>query len=140
MGSVRRIPAVACVAVAVLASGCGGSSQTYSIEEAKAAFGRHGYVLETAQWPTTGSLERDGQAILAPRDDPGFFVVVTTDSEADEAWPDYERLEDDDSFVVRRANVALFADDGVSPSDRKRVLAALEALSDRDAPVLIAGD
>jgi hypothetical protein len=81
-----------------------------------------------------------GRQFWPPRDDPGSFVVVTTDSEADEAWPDYERLEDDDSFVVRRANVALFADDGVSPSDRKRVLAALEALSDRDAPVLIAGD
>jgi hypothetical protein len=146
---------VAFAVVLFLASGCGGSSQTYSVEEAKAAFARHGYVLsveeaeamlarrgyalETEGLPIAASLERDGQAILAPSDDSGFFVVVTTDAEADEVWPDYERLQDDDSFDVRRANIGLFTDDGVSPSGRQRILAAFEALPDRDAPVLIAG-
>ena len=77
--------------------------------------------------------------MLAPRGGGRFVVVVTTNSDADEAWPDFERMQDADSLHVRRANVAVFADDGVSATDRARVLAALRALPDRGAPVDVAG-
>jgi hypothetical protein len=134
----RRMSGVAVLTLVVLASGCGGDSQTYSVEETKAAFTGQDYVLESAYW-FGAAAERDGQAILAPRDGGHFVVVVTTDSDATEAWPDFERMQDADSFDVRRANVAVFADDGVSATDRARVLAALRALPDRGASVDVAG-
>jgi hypothetical protein len=129
---------VAVLTLVVLASGCGGDSQTYSVEETKAAFTEQDYVLESAYW--FGAVaERDGQAVLSPRGGGRFVVVVTTDSDADGAWPDFERMQDADSFDVRRANVAVFADDGASATDRARVLAALRALPDRGASVDVAG-
>jgi hypothetical protein len=130
---------VAALTVVVFAPSCGGSSQTYSVEETKAAFARHGYVLVTPHSFGSGSLGREPEAVLAPRNGSSFIVVVTTDSEADEAWPDFERLQDDDSFDARRANVGVFSDDGPSTRDRRRVLAALNALPDRGSPVLVAG-
>jgi hypothetical protein len=129
---------LAVLAIVLSASGCGGSSQTYSVEEASAAFARHGYVLVTPQF-AEDSPAREGEAILAPQDDAGFVVVVTTDSEADSVWPDFERMQDDDSFDARRANVAVFSDDGPSAGDRAKVLAALNGLPDRGSPVLVAG-
>jgi len=119
MRSVRRAAAVFALAVVVLASGCGGDGQTYSVDETKAAFAEHGYALEPPP-ELSGPTERDGQAVLAPRGDAAFFVVVGTDSELDELWPTYERFQDGDSFDVRRANVAVFSDEGVPPSDRDR--------------------
>jgi hypothetical protein len=44
-------------------------------------------------------------------DDP-FVVVVTTDDEAEDVWPDFERMRGVDSFDARRANVGVFSDDG----------------------------
>jgi hypothetical protein len=137
---VRRSTALLALCLAVLGAGCGGNSQTYSIDETKAAFEEHGYMLEEASELLAGAPEREGQTILRPREGPAFHVVVTTDSELDDAWPDFERLAGDDSFDARRANVGVFSDSGVVPmGDRKKVLAALEALPDRDAPVLVAG-
>jgi hypothetical protein len=142
MGSVRWSWAVAAFALVGLVSACSGDAQTYSIDETKTAFAQQGYELEEPAWYTAVAAKapkREGQAILAPRDDSSFFVVVATDSEADAAWPDYERQQTEDSFDARRANVGVFADEGVPPGDRGKVLAALEALPDRDAPVMVAG-
>jgi hypothetical protein len=135
---VRRSFAVALVVLAGI-SGCGGDSRTYSVEEAKAVFAEEGFLLEVpAEFADRIPAGEEG-SILAPRGDLRFIVVVTTDDEAEEVWPDYERLQHANSFDVRRANVGVFSDDGLPDDDRERVVAALEALPDRGLPVEVAG-
>lgn len=117
--------------------------QTYSVEEAKAAFALHGYVLVdpgSSQFPNVPEGVVIPEGYLVPRSGPSFIVVVASNSEADEAWPDYERLQDDDSFDVRRANVVVISDRAPPSRDQKRVLAALAALPDRGVPVEVAGN
>ena len=79
-------------------------------------------------------------AYLVPKSGPNFVVVVANDAEADQAWSDYERLQDADSFDARRANVVVVSDDGPPAREQKRIVAALAALPDRGSPVEIAGD
>jgi hypothetical protein len=86
-----------------------------------------------------GYAPRDDQAVLSPRESSRFFVVVGSDADADAAWPDYERMQDEDSLDARRANVVVIADHG-PPPDRRRVPAALQALPDRGDAVDVAGD
>lgn len=107
----------------------------YSVEETKEAFDRNGYVLVTPLVPQVPNLP---EGVLAPKDQV-FLVFVGTDAEADEAWPDYEGLQDENSFDVRRANVVVIADHGPPSADRERVLAALASLPDRGSAVDIAG-
>ena len=54
--------------------------------------------------------------------------------------PDYERLQDEDSFDARRATVVVISDGGLTAALRDRVKSALAALPDRDTPVVVAGD
>jgi hypothetical protein len=89
--------------------------------------------------PPVSQMPNLPEGVLTPKDHQKFFVFVGTDAEADEAWPDYERLQDENSFDVRRANVVVIADDGPPSADRERVLAALASLPDRGSPVDIAG-
>jgi len=134
---VRFLLVLLAVATVAAVSSCSGDSQTYSVEETKEAFDRHGYVLVTPSVPQVSNLP---EGVLAPKDHQVFFVFVGTDAEADEAWPDYERLQDENSFDVRRTNVVIIADDGPPSADREKVLAALASLPDRGSPVDIAGD
>jgi hypothetical protein len=135
----RGSVAAAALAVVVSASACGGESRTYSVEETKAAFAEEGFGLEIPPEFAGRLPEREEGSILAPPGDDRFVVVVTTDGEAENVWPDYERLQDENSFDARRANVAVFSDDGLPAAHRERVLAALGALPDRGATVMIAG-
>jgi len=118
-------------------AGCGGESRTYSVEETEAAFAAHGFDLEVPS-QFVESVDPEGAVMAQPGDD-RFYVVVTTDDEADDVWPDFERMQDANSFDARRANVAVFSDDGMPERDRGRVLAALESLPDRGDAVMIAG-
>jgi hypothetical protein len=103
-------------------------------------FAQQGYELEEPEWYTSADApKREGQAVLAPRGDPSFIVVVTTDSEAEEAWPDFERMQDENSFDAWRANVGVFADDRPPRRERLRILAALSELPDRGEPIDVAG-
>jgi hypothetical protein len=62
-----------------------------------------------------------------------------SDAVADEAWGDYESQQTHESFDVRRANVVVISDSGLAVRQRDRVLAAMSALPDREAAVVIAG-
>jgi len=133
---VRYLLVLLAAATVPAVSSCGGESQTYSVEETKKAFERSGYVLVTPSVPQVPNLP---EGVLSPTNHQVFFVFVGTDAEADEAWPDYERLQDENSFDVRRANVMVIADDGPPSADRERVLAAFASLPDRGSQVDIAG-
>jgi hypothetical protein len=138
---VRVVGALALIAVAASAS-CGGDSQTYSLEETKAAFARHGYVLVhpgPAQFPNVPEGVVIPESYLVPKAGPRFMVIVGSDAEADAAWRDYDRLQDADSFDACRANIVVVSDDGPPARERRRVLAALATLPDRGLPVEIAG-
>jgi hypothetical protein len=140
-----RVSSVPAFALLAFAAGCGGASQTYTVGEAKDAFASQGYMLESREIVVAepgwfGYPPRDDQAVLSPRESPRLFVVVGSDADVDAAWPDYERMQDTGSFDARRANIAVIADDGPPPRDRRRVLAALRALPDRGDAVDVAGD
>lgn len=105
-------------------------------------FGHHGFTL--VPYASRFSNVPEGVAIpgslLVPRSDESFLVFVAHDSDADAAWPDYERQQDDDSFDARRANVVVISDDGPPAGVRMRILAALADLPGRGSRVEIAGD
>lgn len=131
------------VVAVVSTSACGGASQTYSSEETKTAFAREGLVLvvpDEARFRYVPEGVALPSSLLVPESDESFLVFVARDSDAEAAWPDYERQQDDDSFDARRANVVVVSDDGPPAPTRKRILAALAALPDRGSPVEIAGD
>jgi hypothetical protein len=137
MARVRLALAIAVVGAGITTAGCGGDDETYSVEETKAAFARNGIELVAPDSPELAAA--DGR-YLAPSSGETYLVVVTTDAEVDDAWPDFERMQDGDSFDARRANVGVFADDGPSAAHRARVLAALASLPERGFPVEVAGD
>ena len=156
------------IVVALVAAGCGGSSQTYSKDEVREVFARLGSPLEEERGrPGLGGggisfgliatdlpATRD-ELVLAP-----FTVVVASDSEADDAWPTYVAQQDARSFDARRANVVvvsnsrlgLVSDDGFDAErralirrertalamQRVRIRGLLAALPDRGFPVVIA--
>ena len=131
----RPLVALAAVIV-VLASACS-SSKTYSAHETTGAFKRHGYTLVEFEFPS-GSHGRRG-SVFVPRGGLPFSVFVGTDADAEQAWPDYEAQQDADRFDARRANVVVISDGGLTAAHRQRIRAALAALPDRGAPVVIAG-
>jgi hypothetical protein len=133
-----RLALLVVVALAGTSSGgCGGGQpHAYSVGETKAAFARQGLELVADPGAPASTADR----LLVPWSGESFFVVVApTVREVDEAWPDEERMQDERSFVVLRANVGVFADTELHRADRVRVLKALGALPDRGSEVVIAG-
>lgn len=150
---------VALVNVGRVSLGSGGSSQTYSIDEVREAFAGQRIALSEAPTrqhlrPCTGGCFLPAQMVTdlpATRDElVPLTVVVASDSEADDAWPDYVAQQDAVSFDARRANVVVVSDGpavvSVSGLDAKRraelraalawqrdrIRAALASLPDRD--------
>ena len=119
MGKVKsRLAACACV-ILLVAVGCGGSSQTYSMDDVQEAFASQGFTgfYEVGSFyalPTGGDGGYPppwiGTDLPATRDElptSAFTVVVASDSEADDAWPAYLAQQDAGSFDARRANVVV---------------------------------
>jgi hypothetical protein len=136
MCSVRHFLVIAVLTVAI--TGCDDSAR-YSTEEVIAAFQRQGYTLVT-RLSFPGEATAPGESdVLSPRGEQPFTVFVLSDTVADEAWGDYESQQTHESFDVRRANVVVISDSGLGIRQRDRVLAAMSALPDRGAAVVIAG-
>jgi hypothetical protein len=136
MCSVRHFLVIAVLTVAI--TGCDDSA-TYSTEEVIAAFQRQGYTL-VPRLSFPGEATAPGESdVLSPRREQPFTVFVLSDAVADEAWGDYESQQTHESFDVRRANVVVISDSGLAVRQRNRVLAAMSALPDRGAAVVIAG-
>jgi hypothetical protein len=77
--------------------------------------------------------------VLIPCGGQPFIVIVVSDATANKAWSAYESQPTSDSFDARRANVVVISDSGLAIRQRDRVLAAMSALPDRGAAVVIAG-
>jgi hypothetical protein len=136
MCSVRHVLFIAVLTVAI--TGCDDSA-TYSTEEVIAAFQRQGYTL-VPRLSFPGEATAPGESdMLSPRGEQPFTVFVLSDAVADEAWGDYESQQTHESFDVRRANVVVISDSGLAVRQHDRVLAAMSALPDRGAAVVIAG-
>ena len=136
MCSVRHFLVITVLTVAI--TGCDDSA-TYSTEEVVAAFQRQGYTLvPLLSFPGNATVPGESD-VLAPRGEQPFTVSVLSNGVADEAWGDYESQQTHESFDVRRANVVVISDSGLAIRQRDRVLAAMSALPDRGAAVVIAG-
>jgi hypothetical protein len=111
---------------------------TYSPDEVREAFEMAALPLAEADLPIT-SLEEF--AIFVPRSRDAVTVYVSTDQEADVAWPDYVRLGgDEDSLTVRRANVIAVSDGDLSRVAMQHVRSAMSALPDRGYAVDVVED
>ena len=103
-------------------AGCGGGSETFSADEAKAAFAKHGFELSENTNP-----DRAGEFLT---EGGPYYVLVGTEGEADELWSN-----DEVSRFARRDNAVVIAVLQPSAGERERALAALEALPESDSSV-----
>jgi len=134
--------AVLAVTVGLLAS-CG-ASETYSADETRDAFAQQDYALyEPSRAPPAGAAPdpygSGKPTVLLPRGGEPFVVFVFRVTDAEEVWSRYESQQGAGAFDVRRANVIVISDSGLSSAQRERVKAALEAFPDRGSPVVVAG-
>jgi hypothetical protein len=117
--------------VAMLAA-CGGSSSSYSIEEAQEAFAEHGYVLVDPPPDPAGFAPNPWQTgepkAFVPEGGPAFFVFVGEVEDPEELWAQHDADHGPATFDARRGNVIVVSDGALAASDRDGVLAALEAL------------
>lgn len=113
---------------AAFIAGCGGGAKTYGTEQVSAAFDRHGYRLIGWETRAGSAAAQEGDLLVPAGDRPPFWVAVGTNAGAEEAWPDFERQQNADSFDARRVNVIVGSDGGMSAGEIERVLAALRSL------------
>jgi hypothetical protein len=132
---VRHLLAIGVLTFAM--TGCDDRT-TYSTEEVVAAFQRQSYTLVPRELPGEARAPGEGD-LLTPRAGQPFIVIVVSDAVANEAWGDYETQQTHESFDVRRANVVVISDSGLAAHQRARVVAAMSALPDRGAAVVVAG-
>ena len=118
--------------VAVTAVACGGkksSQPTYTVDEVVAAFADHGFTLAAVddQTPAAGK-----ETVLAPQNAEQFGVAVTTNAAAADTWKQYVSAGPGaGSLYLKRGNVLLVSDGGLTAAQRRAVQAAVAALPDR---------
>ena len=127
---------VAALLVAVLAAGCDHSGKTYKANDVERAFHSHGFVL-SAFWadpavpPNHIALEgvnaMDG-AMYANRGERFMVVVYDHNTDADKAIETLRSQGSSETFDVRKRNVVVTSDDGVTAPMRKRIRGALAEL------------
>ena len=124
------------VLVAFIAVACGGkdtNQSTYSAAEVVAAFAAQGFTLAPVKDTTPAAGK---ETVLAPQNAEQFAVLVTTDAAAADTWKQYVSIgPDEDSLDVKRANVLMLSDGGLTKPQRATVEAAVAALPDRGADI-----
>ena len=122
------------VLVALLLPACGGDSDTYTVEQSRAAFETEGYELvEPPPDPSGFALnpwETGEHAVLAPSDG-ALFRVYVGESAAEEA-----AAGQGPGLRAYRGNVLVLSTGGIDAAVQQRIRAALEALPG-DAEVTI---
>jgi predicted NodU family carbamoyl transferase len=120
------------VLVALVAVACGGkdkSAATYTANEVVAAFADNGFTLAKVK---DSSPQAGKQTVLAPNRTEQFAVLVATNAAAADTWHQYElQGPDADSLDLKRANVLVLSDGGLTASQRRAVQKAVAALPDR---------
>ena len=131
-----RVFVTALVVVAVVV-GCRGGGTQYSRSDVTRAFRSEGFQLVTLTsrlaMPNTRVVflkKKDGEDMLAPNSG-GPFVVLIFNSEKRAAFA-FQTLTSQatrDTFELRRRNIVVTSDEGVSPEIRKRIRRALSRLA-----------
>jgi hypothetical protein len=127
------IASVAVLAVAIAWAGTGSKPHAqFDRRDVERAFGRQGFQLADL-----GLFEKGDQieAALFPLSGEPFFVYIArNDVAARQAYEPYARLRLPDTVQVLRGNVIAASDSGLGRKDRRRVVAAMRALSAADQP------
>jgi hypothetical protein len=115
------------------AAGCGTGSDSYNVDEIRAAFETEGYELvEPPPDPSGFALnpwEEGAHVVLAPSDGTAFKVYIGELS-ADEASAEAE-------FEAQRANVLVLSEGALPEEHQEKVRAVLESLPDRGSAVVV---
>ena len=130
---------VAARLIVALAAGCDDNGQPYSRGDVKQAFESQRFDLTAPMapdgplWlssrpPPSESSSYSG-AIYVPRSGEPFLILVyDRESDADNAFQTLRSQASSETFDVRKANVLVTSDEGVTAPMRKRIRAALDAL------------
>jgi hypothetical protein len=114
--------------VAALAAGCDHDRQTYSRSDVERAFRSQGLELLA---PNRESPQGVDGLVSAPRTADGQFVVLIypDEKEATNSLRILRSQARSETFDVRKKNVVVTSDEGVTAPMRKRIRAALAQLS-----------
>ena len=123
---------LAALLMAALVAGCVNDSKKYRRSDVEQAFRSQGFDLTAAL-----NLSGDSQApssfagvALVPSTHERFTILVYEhESDADKAFQTLRSQASSDTFDVRKGNVVVFSDDGVTALTRIRINAALFQLS-----------
>jgi hypothetical protein len=116
----------------VLVAACGGGSDTYTVDEVRAAFAEQGYELGDPPPDPSGSAlnvwESEDVIVLTPQDGTPFFVFVGDAGAAQDLWLQYDSDVGPEWLDERRGNVVVFSDSDLDASQEARVRSALAML------------
>ena len=128
---------LAALLVAALAAGCDDNGKTYSASDVEQAFHSQGFVLSAFYSPGSpvspspialeGANAIDG-AMYANRGARFLVVVYDHNKDADNAFKTLRSQATSETFDVRKGNVVVTSDEGVTAPMRKRIRAALAGL------------
>lgn len=131
-----RVIVTVLVVVAVVA-GCRGGDAQYGRSDVTRAFRSEGIQLVTLTsrlaMPNTRVVflkKKDGEDMLAPNSGGPFFVLLfNSEKRAAFAFQTLTSQATRDTFDLRRRNIVVTSDEGVTPEVRKRIRRALSRLA-----------
>jgi hypothetical protein len=128
------IASVVVLAVAIAWAANGNKPKAeYDRGDVERAFARQGFRL--ADVGLFGKGDQIEAALFPLSGEPFLVYIARNDVAAKQAYAPYARLRSPDTVQVLRGNVMAASDSGLSRKDRRRVVAAMRALSNADRPM-----